>query len=503
MLFNSINFLLFFPIMVLSYYIIPQKYRHVWLLIVSYGFYMLWNPIHILLLVGMTIVTYISGRCMGKNRANTMQKEEPGWKKEVFKRRFYMIAAILINIGILIFFKYTNFVFHDLGGILEALRIQITIPKFDVMLPIGISFYTFKSISYVIDCYRGDIESERNILKYALYVAFFPQLASGPIERASSFLKQIDEKHRFELTRIRDGVLLMLWGLFQKMVIADRVAILVNQTFDYYQSYTGFQIVTAALFFTVQIYCDFTGYSNLAIGAAQVLGYQTMMNFNTPYFSKSVAEFWRRWHISLSSWFRDYLYIPLGGNRDGKKKKYRNIMIVFLISGLWHGAGWHYIIWGGLNGAYQIIGAELKPLKQWIYKKFSVKTDVFSHKLLQTMITFLLISITWVFFRAADLKSAIFMLIRMVQGLDIGMFFDGSLYTMNLNKGEFWIAMAGMAVLCFVSILQYKGMHIRATLAKQGLWFQYLLYLGIIFSILIFGVYGPSFDASEFIYLQF
>ena len=503
MLFNSINFLIFFPVAVLSYYIVTYKIRYIWLLAVSYLFYYCFNPSYVVLLAASTAITYVGGLLLSKSIGKESGEEQGTVSKKTIWAKVIVAFSFLTHLGMLFFFKYFDFVLGNLFAVINAVNPDISKPGFNLLLPAGISFYTFKALSYIMDVYRGDMKAERNPLKYGLYLSFFPQLAAGPIERAFKFLKQLEEKHRFNFNQVRDGVLLMLWGFFQKLVIADRVAILVNQTFDYYDQYSGLQIMVAVLFYAVQIYCDFSGYSNIAIGASQVLGFNLMTNFETPYLSKSVSEFWRRWHISLSSWFRDYLYIPLGGNRLGKKKKYRNIMIVFVASGLWHGASWHYVIWGGLNGIYQIIGAELMPVRKWLCKKADVHTDVFSHKLLKTIITFLLICLSWVFFRARDTKSAVLILIKMFENINIGMIFDGSLYKMNLNAVEFWIAVGAIVVLLAVSVFKYKGVRIRAKLAEQGIWFRFLAYLGIIFAILIFGIYGPGFNASEFIYFKY
>ena len=237
----------------------------------------------------------------------------------------------------------------NVNAMLAQFNFELIQPAFDVVLPVGISFYTFQALSYTVDVYRKDIYAEKNILKYALFVSFFPQLVAGPIERSKNLLIQFNKEHHFDYNRVKNGLLLMLWGFFMKLVIADRVAMVVDQVYNNYTQYAGFEIAIATVFFAIQIYCDFGSYSNIAIGAAQVMGFTLMENFRQPYFSKSVAEFWRRWHISLSSWFRDYLYIPLGGNRKGKVLKYINLMIVFLTSGLWHGASWHFVVWGGLE----------------------------------------------------------------------------------------------------------------------------------------------------------
>lgn len=300
---------------------------------------MCWNAKYALLLFTSTLITYISGILI--DRANKLQNK----KKSVFWKKTWVVLSFLSNLSILALFKYSVFLIDGANAILEKFQIQI--PVFDLVLPVGISFYTFQALSYTMDIYRNEVTAEKNLAKYALFVSFFPQLVAGPIERSKNLLLQINERHKFDYENVKDGFLLILWGFFQKIVIADRVAILVNEVYGNYENYGGFQLIVATIFFAIQIYCDFSGYSDIAIGTAQMMGFRLMKNFKQPYFSQSVAEFWRRWHISLSTWFKDYLYIPLGGNKNGKLKKYFNLMIVFLISGLWHGANWTFVGWGG------------------------------------------------------------------------------------------------------------------------------------------------------------
>ncbi len=348
--FNSISFLIFFPFVTLCYFLIPHKIRWIWLLISSYYFYASWNPKFAILMAVTTIITYLSGIIIEK--ANEIYDKE----KSILLKKFVVFLSLTACLGILFTFKYFNFFSINLIRVFSWLDITINIPQFDLLLPIGISFYTFKSLSYTMDIYRNDIKAERNLGKYALFVSFFPQLLAGPIEKSKDFLCQFSEKQAFDYERVKNGLLLMLWGFFQKLVVADRLAILVNTVYDNPSAYKGFEIIVATIFFSFQIYCDFSSYSDIARGAAQVLGFRSTNNFKQPYFSKSIKEFWRRWHITLSSWFKDYLYFPLGGNKCGKLRNYFNIMVVFLVSGLWHGAGLNYIIWGGLHGIFHVAG---------------------------------------------------------------------------------------------------------------------------------------------------
>lgn len=356
MLFNSYDFLIFFPIVTLIYFLIPHKVRCIWLLITSYYFYMCWNAKYALILLLSTTVTYISGLLI--ENANKIQDEKKGTKL----KKTFVVLSFVINLSILFLFKYFDFAVDNINRVLSYLNIQILEPSFDIVLPVGISFYIFQALSYTVDVYRKDVKAEKNFLKYALFVSFFPQLVAGPIERSKNLIKQIHERHYFNAQRVKDGLLLMIWGGFQKIVIADRVAIVVDTVFNNFPEYGGMYIVVASILFAVQIYCDFAGYSTIAIGAAKVMGFALMENFNAPYFSTSVSEFWRRWHISLSSWFKDYLYIPLGGNRKGKLRKYINLMIVFIVSGLWHGAEWSFVIWGALN---RIVSSNRRQTKRY------------------------------------------------------------------------------------------------------------------------------------------
>lgn len=330
MLFNSLEFLLFFIITTVVYFALPQKVKNVWLLLVSYLFYMGWNAKYAMLILIVSVTTWGTGLIIGKSRSPSC-------------KRICLLICVSFNLLLLCFFKYTDFILENLS--------RITSHEFsalNILLPVGISFYIFQAIGYTVDVYRSELPAERNFIIYALFVSFYPQLVAGPIERSTNLVKQLREKHYFQYSRVREGLILMLWGLFQKMVIADRAAVLVNTVFNNFNAYFGINRLIAALCFAIQIYCDFDGYSNIAVGAARVMGINLMRNFNAPYFATSIKDFWRRWHISLSQWFRDYVYIPMGGSRCSTIKKYRNLICIFLLSGLWHGAGWAFVFWGGV-----------------------------------------------------------------------------------------------------------------------------------------------------------
>lgn len=496
MSFNSLDFLLFFPIVVLVYFIIPHKIRWIWLLLSSYYFYMSWNPKYALLMGTSTILTYICGILIEKEHQKN--KDNSNTRKKV-----WMALCLLINLSILFFFKYFNFTTSSIANLFEALGIRTAPIRFDVLLPVGISFYTFQAIGYTIDVYRGDIKPEKNIFKYALFISFFPQLVAGPIERSVNFLPQISKTHRFNYRRVKNGLLLMLWGFFLKIVIADRAAIIVNQVFNNSSEYTGIAFILATLLFSIQIYCDFNSYSTIAVGAAQVLGFRLMTNFEEPYLSLSITEFWRRWHISLSTWFRDYLYIPLGGNRKGKTKKYRNTLIVFLVSGLWHGAGWTYFIWGLLHGIYQILEGVLLPFKKRMEERLKINTSVFSYKLANNIKTILLVNFAWIFFRADSLSQALTIIRKIFGDTDLRQLNLDYIYTLGMNEKNLFYLVIAMLVLLVVSICHYHDIHLRPLIEKQQLWLRWGIYYLIIFSILTFGVLGIAYETSPFIYFQF
>lgn len=510
MLFNSIQFLIFFPIVTLMYFLIPRRFKHIWLLIASYFFYMSWNPKYAVLIAISTLITYASGLLINWSGEKKDQKRA---KRE---KNLWVALSFTSNLAILFFFKYFNFLFASLAKILSMFGIAFTTPTFDVILPVGISFYTFQALSYTMDVYRKEIKPEKNLARYALYVSFFPQLVAGPIERAKNLLHQMSDEEgkgsgersgicngTFDYERVKRGLLLMLWGLFMKMVIADRVAILVDQVFNNYQQYAGFEIAIAAVFFAIQIYCDFGGYSNIAIGAAQVMGFKLMDNFKQPYFATSIREFWRGWHISLSTWFRDYLYIPLGGNRKGKLRQYFNTLVTFLISGLWHGASWHYVVWGGLHGVYLVLSDIIKPLRNKLISVFCIKTDCFSYRFFQQVLTFILVDFAWIFFRADGTITAIKIIKNMFTSFNPWIFTDGSLYLLGLDSKDFGVAVFSILVLFLIDWWHEKGMKIRTTFNGQNLAFRWMIYFAAIFSIIILGIYGSNYDASAFIYFQF
>ena len=489
MLFNSEQYFVFFPIVLLLYHIIPQKVRYIWLLICSYIFYMFWNAKYAVLIFTSTVITYVCGLLINRFRNNRM-------------RKIILILCLLSNLGILFYFKYIEFAVDAICKTFRIIHIDIQVPVFDIILPVGISFYTFQALGYAIDVYRGEIKPERNFLRYALFVSFFPQLVAGPIERSKNLLTQLSDPKKLSYDDFREGILLMIWGYFLKIVIADRAALFIDTVYGNYTKYNGWYIIIATFLFAFQIYCDFYGYSVIAMGSAKMLGIKLMENFDSPYLARSVSEFWRRWHISLTSWFKDYLYIPLGGNRKGKIRKYINILIVFLVSGLWHGANFSFIIWGGANGLFQIIGELLKPVRDKTVKIFQVNKNLFSYKLFSLIVTFILVDFTWIFFRASGTKVAI-KIISEMKPWNPWILFDGSLYNAGLDSKNFCLLIISLLILLFADICKYKGVILRRWILSEGLVFRCVLIAVSIWLVMIFGIWGPAYDAASFIYFQF
>lgn len=382
MLFNSIDFLLFFIAFTILFFGLTPKYRWVLLLAGSYFFYMYWKWEYIFLIILSTFIDYYCGHQMSK--------------KETKKERLpFLLISLISNIGMLVLFKYLDFFSLSINEIFNT-----SIPMMELILPMGISFYTFQTLSYSVDIYQGNSICEPHFGKFALYVSFFPQLVAGPIERADKLLPQLQKnENKFTYENLTYGLMQVIIGFFKKIVVADLIAIYVQSIYGNYELHTGFTLLFATYLFAIQIYCDFSGYCDIAIGCARILGYDLMENFNQPYFSKSITEFWRRWHISLSTWLRDYLYIPLGGNKKGKIFTYRNLMITMLLGGLWHGASWNYVIWGALQGLYLTVERSIN------FPKF-IETKTRLIKIISGVVTFHLVCFSWIFFRAETFQKA-------------------------------------------------------------------------------------------------
>ncbi|MCE6990879.1 MBOAT family protein [Dyadobacter sp. CY323] len=400
MLFNSIQFIIFFIVVTLAYFSLPLRGRWILLLVASCYFYMVFKPVFILILFGTIIIDYYAGIWIEKSENQR-------------RKKLLLIISLISNIGILAFFKYYDFGRDSVNAILASMDIRPFVPQLTrlipgpvaewmttgagkVILPIGLSFHTFQAMSYTIEVYRGNQAAEKHFGIYALYVMFYPQLVAGPIERPQNMLFQFHTYFKYDFEQVKQGLMQMAFGFFKKMVIADRLSMMVDYAYHPGTEHNGLTLLVATIFYSFQIYCDFSGYSDIAIGAARVMGFTLMDNFRSPYEARSIPEFWGRWHISLSTWFRDYLYIPLGGNRNGEFMKYRNQMIVFMVSGLWHGTNWSFVIWGGLHGIYQV-SASLRD--KWLKKANITIPDNAFIKAFNIFLTFMLVTLAWVFFR--------------------------------------------------------------------------------------------------------
>ncbi len=496
MLFNSIKFLLFFPAVMTLYFVIPHRFRWTLLLGGSYYFYMCWRPDYIFLIIVSTITAYSTAILMSRHDKKS-------------KKRKYLILSLVVNLGLLFFFKYYNFLNESVTLLLNRIDLQNPLPALNVVLPVGISFYTFQTLSYTIDVYRGQKRCEKHLGIFALYVSYFPQLVAGPIERSKRLLPQFFEKHYFDYCRVTDGLKLMAWGFFKKMVIADRLALYVNGVYNNPSNFHGFAVIVATYFFAFQIYCDFSGYSDIAIGAAQVMGFRLMENFKRPYFSKSLSDFWNRWHISLSTWLRDYLFLPFAYSisRHIKKDKLfyikaedwaycAGISITMLLGGLWHGANWTFVIWGILHGTYLVFGRMTRKPRKNILKKIGLIKRHSIHNLIRIFFTFHLICFAWIFFRANSISDAFVIIKNMFTNIQIH--HPGIDSVAQFSKPEILISIIGIMILVLVQLFQSRY-SIRKKLSTQPVFIRWSLYLGIILSIIIFG----NFSGQEFIYFQF
>ncbi len=484
MLFNSFDFALFFPAVVAVYYSISAKHRWAFLLLASYYFYACWKPEYALLILFSTSIDYFAAICMEK-------------KAHRSQRRPYLILSLIVNIGILFAFKYFNFFSNSISESLNRFNIFHSAPAFDVLLPIGISFYTFQTLSYSIDVYKGSRPAERHFGIFALYVSFFPQLVAGPIERSTRLLPQFRRKVSFDPYEVSSGLRLMLWGLFKKVVIADRLAVLVDGVYSNPASFDGVHLIVASYAFAFQIYCDFSGYSDMAVGAARVLGYRLMENFDRPYAARSVTDFWKRWHISLSSWFRDYLYFPLGGSRVAVPRWTFNILIVFVVSGLWHGANWTFAAWGMLHGMFLIFSRLTRALRGSISGWIFSESDSFLLRATQTVMTFHLVLVGWIVFRSESLADAAG-IFQAIFALEFGSLFGNRLLNMPIDFGDLLIACAAVIVVEVVEAIRLRG-NLGTLLSRSPRWARWTVYYA---ALLIVSTIG-RFTASPFIYFQF
>lgn len=452
---------------------------------------MCWRPAYILVLFVLIGIDFWVGLTMLK----TPDKR---------KRKIYLTLSLLSNLSILFFFKYFGLFQESLNFLLDTVHAGFHAPAWSLVLPIGVSFHTFQAMGYSVDVYEDRILPERNLGIFALFVFFFPQLVAGPIERAKRLIPQFYERHSFEIPRALDGLKLMAWGYFKKWVVADRLTLFVQVVYSHPTYYQGFPLMLATLLFAFQIYADFSGYSDIALGAAQIMGFRLVLNFNRPYSSKSVSEFWKRWHISLSSWFRDYVYIPLGGNRTVKWRWYYNILITFALSGLWHGARWNFLLWGVLNGFYLIGSIWTAPIRKSIVSLIGISRLPVLHGWLQRAITFSLICFSWIFFRANTFHDARYIAGHLFTGWGEFVHHLSELPYLKanvfLNQGPLEFLIAVFAVF-FMEVVQAQNQDedVRSLCSKQSLWRRWMVYYVVCLSVLFLGVFRDV----EFIYFQF
>jgi len=451
-------------------------------------FYMAFVPIYILILAFTIVVDYFAGILIER----TSDK----------KRKLCLIASLIANIGVLAIFKYYNFFNSNLTSLLNEIGMKTSIPYLSLLLPIGLSFHTFQAMSYTIEVYRGNRKAERHFGIYALYVMFYPQLVAGPIERPQNLLHQFYERHYFDYQRVTDGLKLMAWGLFKKVVIADRLAIVVDNVYNHPYEHHGLSLIIATVFFSFQIFCDFSGYSDIAIGAAQIMGFTLMTNFNRPYHSQSISEFWKRWHISLSTWFKDYFYISLGGNRVSVPRWYFNIFVVFLVSGLWHGADWTFIMWGALNGFYLIFAFITKDMRTNLANRFGLRKLPRLHNILRIVTTFALVTFAWIFFRARAFSEAFYIVKNSIRGIrgDVYQLLNNSSLDLQLgiSNAELLVGIGAILLMESIHIIQNKT-SIREWIRTKPFYIRWTIYYMAFFMILIFRVN----NGRQFIYFQF
>ena len=478
MLFNSMQFAIFLPIVFMIYWVLPHRFRWIVLFIASYWFYMGWNPKYVVLILGTTVISYSAAIILDKLTCIKL------------KKLTLTITAILC-LGVLFFFKYFNFLSESVTDLLNLFTIQVNPITLNLILPVGISFYTFQTLSYVIDVYRGDIAAEYHFGKYATFISFFPQLVAGPIERANNLLPQIKAKHKFNYSQATYGMKLMAWGFFKKMVIADTIAPFTGRVFESPQQFQGFSLIIAACLFSFQIYCDFSGYSDIAIGVSKLMGIELMTNFKSPYFAQSIREFWSRWHISLSTWIRDYIYIPLGGNRVSKMRNAFNLIVTFLASGLWHGANWTYVIWGGIHGVAQALESNLIPRK---YRKSS--GIIWG---LRVILIFAFCTFTWIFFASNSLSDAMYILSHLFDGIFSPiMYLRNGVLGIGIEKGQLITIIFSLILLMGYDYVSLKNDCIKI-ISEKNVVIRNLVYLFLLCII----IFLKATEAAEFVYFQF
>ena len=483
MTFNSWEFLVFYPIVAALYFLLPKKLKWPMLLVASYYFYAFYQADLLFLIILTTAVSFFMSHLIERTESAA-------------KKKLYLALTLTVCLGVLVFYKYFNFLGASVEGIITLFGKEPPSLVLDLVLPVGISFYTFQTLSYVIDVYRGDIKTEKNFFFYALFVSFFPQLVAGPIERPGNLIPQLKEAHKPERDNLIRGSKQMLLGFFKKICVADLVASYVSAVYNSPDEATSFAVVIATLLFAVQIYCDFSGYTDIATGCARIIGIKLMKNFDHPYSASSIKEFWSRWHISLSGWFKDYLYIPLGGSRRSAARNMLNVFIVFLVSGLWHGANWTFVVWGALHGVYRVVGTLTLKWRNALIERVGLKTDSRLVVTLRRVCTFLLVCLAWVFFRANSIADAFTLLTALVTRFSS---VSGALASMQLDTVSLLLVIFAVATMIVIDrALSYDEQDGSDILVRDGAFIYYVF--AIMFVWLLLLSRGQS---STFIYFQF
>jgi len=483
MLFNSFEYLLFFPIVVALYFAVPAKWRWLLLLVASYVFYMCWKVEYVVLILISTMVDYFVGLKMG--RLDSRKKKKP-----------YLILSILVNVGMLAGFKYLNFFSESLNFVFHEFNLPYQFPILNILLPVGISFYVFQSLSYTIDVYRGSTRPEKHAGKFALYVSFFPQLVAGPIERSGNLLPQIHRPREFDEQRLISGLKLMVWGFFKKLVIADRLGMFVSKVYDNPAEFNGLPVILATVLFAFQLYCDFSGYTDIARGSARVLGYDLMINFNRPLIARSLRDFWNRWHISLTTWFRDYVLYSMPYIK-GKKiiigRLYLNLVITYLIMGLWHGAAWTFVIFGLFHGVMLVLETITEKQRNWFFEISRINRFPVLKIALSILVTFSILSFSLMLFRANSLGDS---MLIMSNSLDFSGFVTSLMFILKDYEVLF-----GILMIIFLMMAEYvnEKYNLVGYLSSRNAVFRWSVYIGFIFFVLLFGVLHKQ----QFIYFQF
>lgn len=471
--FISVAYLGFLSILIIFYYLIPKNRQWILLLVSGIFFYSCFSLRMWIFLLFTAMTTYLYARFLHRS-----------------VKWLFLITGGNVLVLIILKASASGLPFVSVLGF----------DRLALLLPVGISFYTLQTIAYMVDVHKGKIEAQGNFFKYLLFITFFPQILQGPIPRYEELGEKLYKGHDYCRENLRNGAYLVLWGFFQKLVIADRCNLVVNEIFANYMNYDGIYFWIGGILYSVQLYTDFAGCVSIAAGSAQMLGIKLPENFNHPYMAVSVKDFWRRWHISLSRFLKDYIYIPLGGNRKGKPRKYFNLFITFLISGIWHGIGTHFLAWGLLHGAYQVMGEILVPLKRGLMKLTGMKKDCFAHRLLSRLFTCFLVMTAWIFFRAENTSKAIYMTVHLFMKWNPWILVSGQLYSLGLAEEEWLLLILCVILLIAAGILHERGVRIRERFAEQPLFFRWFVLFTGIFVILIAGIYGPGYDAAQFIY---